>query len=69
MLPKTCDSSNARAHALHVPTTFLIRNYYFNGKLHNYPQLNLQLTKKTRLKDQSTPDNNELNVLHPKVHV
>jgi hypothetical protein len=49
---------------MHVPSSFLIRKYYFNSKLCNYPQPNLQLTKIIEAKGTEHPDNNELNILH-----
>jgi len=40
---------------MHVPIFFLIRKYYFNSKLRNYTQSNLQLTKKTEAKGPEHP--------------
>jgi len=40
---------------MHVLTSFLIRKYYFNSKLCNYPQPNLQLTKKIEAKGPEHP--------------
>jgi len=65
---KVCGGSNTLVLALHALETFQLKNHYFKKKLHYYPQLNLQLTVKSRLKNSNTPNYNELNLLYPRVN-
>jgi hypothetical protein len=50
---------------------FPIKKYYFNIKLHHYPQPNQQLTKKKKKPrlDHNITNPNELNLFDLRVHV
>jgi hypothetical protein len=63
---KVDGGSNMLALVLHA---LIEKNYYFKEELCYYPQPNLQLTTNSKLRTSNTPDYNELNVLHPRIHV
>ena len=54
---------------LNMPTTLLIQKYYLNIKLLYHSQSNLQLKKKSKLKDLNATELNYLHLLYSMVHV